>query len=320
MQQVLHQDVHATAEDIASMEVRGPGQVAAAGARALRVQAEESDAATAAAFRAEQRATARRLLETRPTAGSLPNALRYVLTRMTGEDVPRLRASVVDAAREFTGRLDRAAADVGRIGAGRIRDGNSVLLHAHSPDAIACVEVAARQNKDVEAVVTETRPRESGHATARELRDLGVPVTLIVDSAARRSLEAVDLVLLGADAVAADGSVVGEIGTAGLGVNARDRVVPVVVAAQTIRLHPRTLTGHEVEIDSREARSVLSDAEREKIGDVAIENPAWDVTPPDAVDAIVTERGQFTPESVVTLMRELYGERPGEPWTEEALD
>lgn len=318
MQQVLHQDVHTTAEDIASMAVSGTREVAVAGARALRVQAEESDAATAAAFRAEQRATARRLLESRPTAGSLPNALRYVLVRMEGEDVASLRESVVDAALEFCDRLDRAEADLGRICAGRIRDGDVVLLHGHSEAALACVEAAARQHKDVEAIVTETRPREEGHATARELRELGVPVTLIVDGAAYRSLDDADHVLVGADAVAADGSVVGEIGTAGIATAASERGVPVVVATKTINLHPDVLTGQEAAVETREEQEVVSGTERDEIGAVEVENPAQDVTPPRHVDAVVTERGQVTPESVVTLMRDLFGEGTGEPWEEDA--
>lgn len=319
MQQVLHPDVQATAEEIASMAIGGPRGIADAGARALRVQAEESDAATAAAFRAEQRATARTVLGARPTAVALPNALRYVLSRMAGEDVTALRATVIDAAREFCERLARVGRDLGRVGARRITDGDVALLHGHSTDAIACIEAAARQHTDVEAIVTETRPRNEGHDTASELRDLGVPVTLIVDSAAYRHLADADLVLVGADAVAVDGSVVAEIGAAGLAANARDRNVPVVVAARTIRLDPDLPTGHDVEIATREEREVLSGKERDEIGTIEVANPACDVTPPRAVDALVTERGQFTPESIVTLARELYGKGRDEPWEEDAV-
>jgi len=112
----------------------------------------------------------------------------------------------------------------------------------------------------------------------------------------------------------------------------------VMVAAQTIKLHPDTMTGHTVEIEMRSERELLSDEERAAIigdatGEVAeteatedsdqtqvtdsgltVENPAFDVTPPRYVDAIVTERGQFPPESIVTLMRELFGEPTDDPW------
>jgi len=89
-----------------------------------------------------------------------------------------------------------------------------------------------------------------------------------------------------------------------------------MTAAQTIKLHPRTLTGHTVEIEMRDEDEVLDPATRAELGDVSVENPAFDVTPPRYMDAIVTESGQFPPESIVTLMRELFGESADEPWAE----
>ncbi len=116
----------------------------------------------------------------------------------------------------------------------------------------------------------------------------------------------------------ADGSVVNKIGTAGLAVSARDRGVPVTVAAQTIKLHPDTLSGHTVEIEYRDESEVIPPEQRAALGDgdVEVHNPAFDVTPPRHVDAIVTERGQFPPESVVVLIRELFGDAAGDPWAE----
>jgi len=126
----------------------------------------------------------------------------------------------------------------------------------------------------------------------------------------------VDHVLVGADSIAADGSVVNKIGTSGLAVNARERGVPIVVAAQTIKLHPETLTGQTVEIEMRAETEVIDDEARAEVGEIAVENPAFDVTPPRYVDAIVTESGQFPPETIVTLMRELFGESAARPWAD----
>ena len=306
--------VERAATDIAEMEIRGAATIAAAAADALRIQARESTASTPEAFRAEQRAAARRLSETRPTAVSLPNALRYVLRRMDGGSVEALRESVAGAATEFERRLDRARTDLGGIGANRLRDGDTVMTHCHSTDALACIEAAVEGGTSLSAIVKETRPRKQGHITAGALREMGVPVTLIVDNAARRYLDGADHVLVGADSIAADGSVINKIGTSGLAVNARERGVPTVVAAQTIKLHPRTMTGHTVEIETRDEREVLGADEHAEIGDVEVANPAFDVTPPRYVDAIVTESGQFPPESIVTLMRDLFGDGIAEPW------
>jgi ribose 1,5-bisphosphate isomerase len=314
---MLAPEVETTADDIAEMEVRGAATIARAAADALETQARESDAETPAAFREEVRTAARTLRNTRPTAVSLPNALRFVLNEMDGTTVADLRASTVDATRRFRDQLDRAQDDLGAIGANRLRDGDTIMTHCHSTDALACVEAALDDGKDIDAVVKETRPRKQGHITATQLREWGVPVTMVVDNAARRYLDDVDHVLVGADSIAADGSVINKIGTSMLAVSARERGVPVMVAAQTLKLHPDTLTGHTVEIEMRDETEVLADDERAELGDVDVENPAFDVTPPRYVDAIVTERGQFPPESIVTLMRELYGEGTTEPWAEE---
>jgi len=314
---MLAPEVETTADDIAEMEVRGAATIARAAADALEAQASESDADTPAAFREEMRTAARRLKNTRPTAVSLPNALRYVLKEMEGRSVDDLRTSTLQATEEFRDQLDRAQDDLGAIGANRLRDGDTIMTHCHSTDALACVEAALEDGKDIEAVVKETRPRKQGHITAEQLREWDVPVTMVVDNAARRYLDDVDHVVVGADSIAADGSVINKIGTSLLAVSARERGVPIMVAAQTLKLHPDTLTGHTVEIEMRDETEVLSDAERADLGDVDVENPAFDVTPPRYVDAIVTERGQFPPESIVTLMRELYGEGGTEPWAEE---
>lgn len=306
--------VESTAVDIAEMEIRGAATIADAAAAALQQQATASEAGTPEEFEAEMRATARRLLDTRPTAVSLPNSLRYVLERMEGETVEERRTSTVAGAREFRDRLDSAQDDLGSIGANRLQDGDAVLLHCHSTDVMACLRTAVERGTEITAIVKETRPRKQGHITARELRDLGVPVTLIVDGAAGRYLDDADHVFVGADSVTADGAVVNKIGTRSLAVNARERDTPIVVAAQTVKLDPTTLTGQTVEIEMRDESEVVSEAERAEMGEITVENPAFDVTPPRYVDAIVTERGQFPPESIVFLMRELFGERSMQPW------
>jgi ribose 1,5-bisphosphate isomerase len=310
------EEVESTAADIETMEIRGAATIAAAAAEALGAQAAESEATDPEGFERELRRAARELYETRPTAVSLPNALRFVFQGMHGETVPELRESVLEASRQFRRDLENAQERLGRIGANRYQDGDVIMTHCHSTDALATVEHAVESGTDLEAIVKETRPRKQGHITAQRLRELGVPVTLIVDSAAHRYLNDVDHVLVGADSIAADGSVINKIGTSGLAVNARDRGTPIVVAAQTIKLHPETLTGHTVEIERREESEVISEEKRAEIGDVEVLNPAFDVTPPRHVDAIVTERGQYPPESIVSLMRERYGDVDDEPWAE----
>jgi len=314
---MTHQRVRSVSKQIANRDIRGTATIAREAAQAMEAQAADAESETPAAFRASMRETARTLHEARPDEDSLSNALRYLFQRMEGETVEALRESVTTAARTFQENIDQARETLGRIGSRRLRDGDTVMIHSHSSDALATIEHALADGKDIKAVVKETRPRKQGHIAAQQLQEWGVPVTLIVDSAARRYLDDADHVIVGADSIAADGSVVNRIGTSDLAVIARERSVPVTVAAQTLRLHPDSLTGHSVDIEMREQREVLDGPTHEQIGDVDVENPAFDVTPPRYVDAIVTERGQYPPESIVTLMRELYGGSTDDPWLEE---
>jgi ribose 1,5-bisphosphate isomerase len=309
-------EVEETAESIATMEIRGAATIAGAAAEALAAQADASDAEDPETFRADMRKAARHLRNTRPTAVSLPNALRFVFQGMAGQTVEELKQSVERTTRAFLRDLENAQDRLGRIGANRLRDGDVIMTHCHSTDVLATVEHAVNDGTSLEAIVKETRPRNQGLITAEQLREWDVPVTLIVDNAAHRYLNDVDHVLVGADSIAADGSVINKIGTSGLAVSARDRGTPIVVAAQTLKLHPGTLTGHTVTIETREESEVIGETERRSIGDIEVRNPAFDVTPPRHLDAIITERGQYPPESIVTLMRELYGEVVTEPWEE----
>jgi ribose 1,5-bisphosphate isomerase len=321
-------DVRATAAQIAEMETRGAVAIATAAADALATQAAESDAESPAAFRDELAAAAQELYDTRPTAVSLANALRYVLRDLDDESVDALERTVLERAAAFREEVEAAQSRLGEIGANRLQDGDTVMTHCHSTDALACIEAAVEDGKSISAIVKETRPRKQGHITARELREMGVPVTLIVDGAARRHLPEVDHVIVGADSIAADGSVINKIGTSGLAVLAREQGAQIMVAAATIKLHPDTLTGTTVEIEQRDETEVLPPDERAVIDErsdergatedaappIEVDNPAFDVTPPRYVDAIVTERGQFPPESIVSLMRELFGESVERPW------
>jgi ribose 1,5-bisphosphate isomerase len=129
----LHPEVRETAEAIAGMEIRGAATIADAAAAALGAQAAASDADTAAAFRSDLRKAARTLYETRPTAGSLPNALRSVLADLEGDaDLEALRRTVTRRVERFRADMDVAQDRLGEIGTGRFADGDVVMTHCHS--------------------------------------------------------------------------------------------------------------------------------------------------------------------------------------------
>jgi len=302
-----------TADQIRTMEIRGAGEIARAAAAALRGHADAGPDSDLEAFARHMEEGARRLLSTRPTAVSLPNAVRFVMAGVAdASSVDEARENVRSRAGRFI-RSSREAVDrIGEIGANHISDGDVVLTHCNSRAALACIIGAHRDGKEITVFATEVRPRNQGLLTIRTLNDAGIPTRYIVDSAVRFYINDVDLVITGADAVAVNGAVVNKIGTSQVALAAHEARTPLMVAAETYKFAPLTLLGELVSIEERDPGEVLSADIADTLPHVTVHNPAFDVTPPAYVDLIVTEVGAVPPQMAYIIIREHLGWEIGE--------
>jgi ribose 1,5-bisphosphate isomerase len=308
-------------EGIRTMEIRGAGLIARKASEALRIAAESIDATDPDHFMGQLKKAARLLLETRPTAVSLPNALRYILTRVrkrheAGASVEELTNATIGASEEFIESSLSAVDQIGQLGAGRIEEGDVVLTHCHSQAVNSVIRAAHEKGTEMSVFVTESRPRYQGHITARQVSELGIPVTMIVDSAARYFMSTIDKVIVGADALASNGALVNKIGTSSVALAAQEARVSFMVAAETYKFSPETFLGELVEIEERSVEEVVSADWLKENSGVRVLNPAFDVTPPEYVDAIVTEVGITSPYTLLFLARDRYGWgfEEKEPW------
>jgi len=304
--------VKKTAQDIKTMKIRGAGRIARAAAGALRLEASCSKAKTAAEFAKEMKQTADLLVSTRPTAVSLPNSVRYVmlgLEKSKGADRRALQEATISRADEFIKNSEEAVKRIGEMGANRISDGDVLLTHCNSECAISVIKAAAKQGKNINAYVTESRPLWQGHITARELLKAGIPTTMIIDSAVRYFIRDVDKVVVGADSIAANGAVINKVGTSQIALAAHEARVPFFVAAETYKLHHGTVVGQLVEIEERDADEVV---DLKKFPGLKVRNPSFDVTPPEYVDLIITERGIIPPSAAYSVIQEIFEWKPGE--------
>jgi ribose 1,5-bisphosphate isomerase len=300
--------VHATAEKIKRMEIRGAGRIARAAAEALRAHARELDAGDLAGFRKGMEEAAGLLLATRPTAVSLPNAVHLVMAPLgKAEDLVSARDGVIRAAEAFIRSSKGAVERIGEIGAHHIADGERILTHCNSEAALSCILTAARQGKDFEVFATEVRPGNQGLLTIRTLSDAGIPTHYIVDSAVRHFINTIDRVFVGADAVAVNGAVVNKIGTSQVALAAHEARTPFIVAAETYKFAPRTTLGELVEIEERDGGEILPPAEAARLPGVTVHNPVFDVTPAAYIDLIVTEEGAIPPSLAYIIIREFLG-------------
>jgi ribose 1,5-bisphosphate isomerase len=303
-----------TAEKIKRMEIRGAGRIARAAVKALDDHSDTLLTKDLQDYLARMEEAADTLLETRPTAVSLPNAVRSVMSVLREQypGVEEAKSAFRERCRAFITASGQAVQRIGEIGARHIRNGDTLLTHCNSEAALACILEAKRQGKEISVFATEVRPRNQGHLTIRTLDKAGIPTSFIVDSAARYFMNEVDLVVVGADAVSVNGAVVNKIGTSQIALAAREARTRVMVAAETYKFAPRTILGEYIEIEERDPGEVLSPALSGQLPNVRVRNPAFDVTPADYVDLIVTEAGAIPPQMAYIIIRDVLGWDIGE--------
>lgn len=292
-------------EAIRTLAVRGAPAIGICGAMGLAVAMRAHVSASREVFRRELAQAAARIREARPTAVNLSwgidRMLRAVADR--GGDNATVVARLADEATAILAE-DRAMCEaIGAHGAPLLAEGVRVLTHCNAGalatggigTALAPVYHAARAGRRVLVYADETRPLLQGsRLTAWELTQAGIPVTVIADNmaASLMALGAIDVVIVGADRIAANGDVANKIGTYGVAVLARHHDIPFYVAAPSSTIDPSTATGQDIIIEQRGREEVVHPfgADTAPQG-VAVCNPAFDVTPAALVTGIVTERG-----------------------------
>ena len=297
-----------TAEKIKSMEIRGAGRIAREAAEALRRHATEVRAGDLKSFRREMDSAAQTLVATRPTAVSLPNAVHIVMSGIERAlTLKEAQDGVILRAEQFIHSSQHAVEKIAQFGARHISDGDTILTHCNSEAALGCIIEAHRSGKEIEVFATEVRPRNQGFVTIRTLNNAGIKTNFIVDSAVRSFIHEVDLVIVGADAVTVNGAVVNKIGTSQVAHTAHEARVNVLVAAETYKFAPRTIFGELIQIEERAGNEILADEIARTLPHVTVRNPAFDVTPAEYIDLIVTEAGAIPPQMAYIIIREYLG-------------
>ncbi len=294
------------AKKIQTMEIRGAGTIARAAAGALKDYGGQLEEKSIEKFNTKLSNAAKILVATRPTAVSLPNAIRMVMG-YTGDTVDEARGDLIRRADLFIESSKEATERIGAIGSKRIRDGDTIMTHCNSQAAIAVIAQAHKDGKDINVIATESRPRRQGLLTIAQLNELGINTSLIVDSAVRYFMKDVDIVVVGADAVTGNGSVINKIGTSQLAMAAHESRTNLIVAAETYKFSPRTLLGEMVEIEERDVAEVMDSEKLSAMLHVSVRNPAFDVTPSNYIDVICTEVGAISPEMSYIIIRDILG-------------
>lgn len=299
-------DFISVAEAIKRLSVRGAPAIGAAAAYGLVLGAMNLQKDNPGDFVAGVKKIAAHLSATRPTAVNLNWALRRMLDKMSSsltnkpEDLIAvlLREADIIYHEDLEGNIE-----MGKFGQELIPDGARILTHCNAGalatagygTALGVIRAAHESGKKISVYANETRPLLQGaRLTTWELLEDGIPVTLIADSAAGHLLSRgmVDLVVVGADRIAANGDVANKIGTYSVAVLARENGVPFYVAAPYSTVDMSLASGADIPIEERRGEEVTHIGGRKIAPDgVKVWNPAFDVTPAILVNAIITDRG-----------------------------
>jgi S-methyl-5-thioribose-1-phosphate isomerase len=299
-----------TVRAIKNMTVRGAGAIGATagfGMAQAFLEAPEKD------YDDFIKKAAETIKESRPTAQNLFYAVDRVLTAAGHEKSIEGKRYVAGVEAQKIANEDAESCEkIGRIGEKLIKDGSRISTHCNAGwlafvdwgTSLSPIYAAKRNNKQVFVYVNETRPRCQGsRLTAWELINEGIPHAILADNAAGYNMKEgrIDLVIVGADRIAANGDVANKIGTYINAVLAKENGIPFYVAAPTSTIDMKTKTGNEIPIEERGQDEVLTmfgqgpDGKHSMVRiapkQAKAKNPAFDVTPAKYITGIITEKG-----------------------------
>ncbi len=308
-------------EAIRSLRVRGAPAIGAAAAVGISVLASRSGCTDLDALRARVREDCAYLDSARPTAVNLKWALDKMERRVNGEfsSVSDALTALAGEARGVVSSDIEICRGIGRSGLPLLREGMGVLTHCNAGKlatvrygtATAPMYLALEQGMHLRIYADETRPLLQGaRLTAYELSAGGCDVTLQCDNMAASAMAAglIDIVITGADRIAANGDTANKIGTLGLAVMAKHYGIPFYIAAPTSTIDMSTPDGRGIIVEQRDEAEVteLWYSERMAPRGIKVRNPAFDVTDHDLISGIITEKGIIRPdyEKNLRILRE----------------
>ncbi|MEK6279237.1 MAG: S-methyl-5-thioribose-1-phosphate isomerase [Acidobacteriota bacterium] len=297
------------ADAIRTMVVRGAPAIGVSAAMGLALGASQSVGMSIADLEDDFSYMCQVMSQTRPTAVNLFWAIERMRQAFQREkaittDTDKVKARLIDEALAIFREDIEANRAIGHFGAELIADGDTVLTHCNAGalatagdygTALGVIRGARDAGKRVAVIADETRPFLQGlRLTAWELAKDNIPVTVITDNMAGHVMKTgkVDVVVVGADRIAANGDAANKIGTYMVAVLAKKHDIPFYVAAPISTLDLSLKSGEEIPIEERDAREVTHIREHQLAPDgVDVQNPAFDVTPNDLIAAIITDRG-----------------------------
>ena len=253
------------------------------------------------------------LIDTRPTEPAMKNGLKFIMNKLEKEKENCYAEFISDIIEKYKNQyndlLQNSKKRIAKIGARRIPSTErkfTVMTHCHSTLVTAILLEAKRQKKNFNVINTETQPRLQGRKTAKELIEVGIKVIHVVDSAMRWAVRhfEVDLIIIGADSITSEGTIINKIGSRLLALVAHEEHVPFYVASPLLKYNPETNLGVLETIEMRPPEEVWENPPE----GIEILNPAFETVSRRYIDGLITEAGIFASSHVPNYFLKLYPE------------
>jgi len=294
-------DIDKLCQDIHDLKIQGARNVARAAVDALGLAIQQSKAKKKEELVNDILVISDKIAGLRATEPMLDNLLRFFTQELQKEKTVegmKIKHSVLS--RKFASDMDKNIELILGYGSNLIREDSIVLTHCHS-STVEKILVRAHEIKKIKVICTETRPLYQGRITARNLARQGLDVTMITDSAVASRMKDIDIAIVGADVITAQGQLVNKIGTSMVAATAYEYQTPFYSAAELWKYDPMTKTGFARKIEERDRNELLSDLKDRDLKEfekVKILNPAFDITPAKYINSFITEKGLISPQDI----------------------
>jgi len=304
---VEYSDYNEVANAIKTMVVRGAPVIGVSGAFGLALAVQQSKATTKDELLEDLEKARRILFETRPTAINLKWGLDKIMEIASiGSDVSQIKQSIIDTAKKMADDDIQTNMIMGKFGSELFENNDTIMTHCNAGalatvaygTALGVIRATRDSGKNIKVIATETRPVQQGSKlTAFELKHDGIDVSLIPDTAVGYSMAngLVNKVIVGADRILRTGNVFNKIGTYQIATMAKQHGIPFYVAAP-LSTFDLTSNPEDVVIEQRKASEVTGIGDKKTAPDgINVINPAFDMTPPELISGIITEKGIAKP-------------------------
>jgi methylthioribose-1-phosphate isomerase len=304
---VTYNDYNQVADAIRTLVVRGAPAIGVSGAFGLALAGLQSNATTKEQLILDLEKARKILYETRPTAVNLKWGLDKIMNvANAGSTVEQIKESIIDEAKKMADEDIEINRTMGKYGSVLFDNNDTIMTHCNAGalatvaygTALGVIRATRESGKNIKVIATETRPIQQGsRLTAFELKHDGFDVSLIPDTAVGYSMAngLVNKVVVGADRIVRTGHVFNKIGTYQVATMAKQHGIPFYVAAPLSTFDMKS-DAKDVIIEMRKGTEVTGIGDKKTApDDINVINPAFDMTPPELISGIITEKGVAKP-------------------------